>query len=584
MRRHYLLVIVLLTLCIGPSALCQQKLNTDSLRHVRLLDSIRKAHDTTHRVKDTSHKKLDTSRKRMDPALKRKLDSMWTRRLDSLRRLRDTTNKTVVAPKQDSVKHDSAIVKLPAVDSTKIRDSINRLAFIKDSIASNQPKDTAKKDTTATAVTPVIDKGPPPPPPYTPLVAIGFSILLIGFFAGIEIAFVSASKLSVELKKKQGSYAGRIWSAYMDKPTRFIGTMLTVLNLLLVVYGLLWSNAFESLWYFLNIHNPYIKLTVETLISTFFLLFFEFIFKAWFRAKNDTIISSGLIAFIVQFFYSVFASIATVFVNMAEWILKYMFNVKLHDRKEVFSKIDLEHFIQQNKTHDIEDNVEMNNELFENVLSLSEIKVRTCLVPRKEIEGVEASTSLEGVRKKFVDTKLSKLIVYEGNIDNVLGYIHQLDMFKNPQAIKSILLPIPAIPESMSATDLISKFSKERKSIAWVVDEFGGTAGIITMEDILEEIFGEIRDEYDTIEEFVDKQLSANEYIFSGRLELDFITEKYKLPFRHDEETETLSGYIISQHETIPKQKDRIIIDDYEFDVLNVSETRIETVKLKVLK
>jgi CBS domain containing-hemolysin-like protein len=196
--------------------------------------------------------------------------------------------------------------------------------------------------------------------------------------------------------------------------------------------------------------------------------------------------------------------------------------------------------------------------------------------------GVELKCTPEQAREKFIDTKLSKLVVYENNIDNIVGYIHQLDMFKNPQDLQSILLPIPAVPESMSATDLISKFTRERKSIAWVVDEFGGTAGIVTMEDLLEEIFGEIHDEYDS-EEFVAKRLAENEYIFSGRLELDYISEKYGLEFPGNE-SETLSGYIINHHETIPHQKERIIIDDYEFDILSVSDTRIEMVKLKVLK
>lgn len=416
------------------------------------------------------------------------------------------------------------------------------------------------------------------------VIAMGIAVILIGFFAGIEIAFVSASKLSVELKKKQGSYSGRIWASYMEKPARFIGTTLVALNILLVVYGLLWSDVLVNFWKFWGINNFYIKLVAETCASTFILLFFEFIFKAFFRAKGDAIIGSSIITFIVQFFYSMFAWIAAIFVDVAEWILKYIFNIKLHTKKEVFTKIDLEHFLQQSKAHDTEDNVEMNNELFENVLSLSEIKIRECLIPRKEIESLEVGCSLQEVKNKFIETKLSKLVVYKNNIDNIVGYIHQLDMFKNPADISSVLLPIPAIPESMNATDLISKFSRERKSIAWVVDEFGGTAGIVTMEDLLEEIFGEIRDEYDTVEEFVEKQLSANEYIFSGRLELDYIADKYDLDFRTNEETGTLSGYIISQHEEIPKQKERIIIDDYEFDILNVSETRIETVKIKVLK
>ncbi len=416
------------------------------------------------------------------------------------------------------------------------------------------------------------------------LIAMALALILIGFFSGIEIAFVSASKLSIELRKKQGNYSGKVWSAYMEKPARFIGTTLIAFNILLVVYGLLWSDILSGFWNFWHIDNFYVKLIVETLASTFLLLIFEFIFKAFFRAKGDAVLGSSIITVIVQFFYSLFAWVAAIFVDIAEWILKYVFNVKLHNKKEIFTKIDLEYFLQQTKTHDTEDNIEMNNELFENVLSLSDVKIRECLIPRKEIEAVDISASLEQVKEKFIETKLSKLVVYQENIDNIQGYIHQLDLFKNPEDLQSMLLPIPTVPESMSATDLISKFSKQRKSIAWVIDEFGGTAGIVTMEDLLEEIFGDIKDEYDSLEDFVEKQLSANEYIFSGRLELDYIADKYDLTFRNSDETGTLSGYIISQHEQIPKQKDRIIIDDYEFDVLNVSDTRIETVKMKVLK
>ncbi len=390
---------------------------------------------------------------------------------------------------------------------------------------------------------------------WTAVIAIVVSLILIGFFAGIEIAFISVSKLSVELKKKQGTYVGRIWATYMEKPARFIGTTLIALNMLLVVYGLLWSDLLVGFWKFWGVKNPYIHLVAETVLATFILLFFEFIFKAFFRAKGDVIIGSSIITFIVQFFYSLFAWIASIFVNMAEWILKYIFNIKIHAKKEVFTKIDLEYFIQQSKDRVPDDNVELNNELFENVLSLSDIKMRTCLIPRKEIEAIDIDASLETVKERFIDSKLSKLVVYQDNIDNIQGYIHQLDMFKNPENLRSILLPIPTIPESMNASDLINKFSKERKSIAWVIDEFGGTAGIVTMEDLLEEIFGEIKDEYDT-EEFVDRQISIDEYIFSGRLELDYITNKYKLRFRDTHETGTLSGYIISEHEEIPKQKD----------------------------
>ena len=297
----------------------------------------------------------------------------------------------------------------------------------------------------------------------TALIAIIFSLVLIGFFAGVEIAFVSVSKLSVELKKKQGTYSGRIWASFMETPARFIGTTLIALNILVVVYGLLWSDILDNLWSFLSVKNTYVKLAAETFISTFILLFFEFIFKAFFRAKGDAIIGNSIITFIVRFFYVLFAWIATFFVNIAEWILKYIFNVKLHNKKEVFSKIDLEHFVQQGKSHDTEDNTELNSELFENVLSLSEIKIRTCLIPRKEIEAIDINASLDEVKQRFIETKLSKLVVFEDNIDTILGYIHQLDLFKNPESLKGILLPIPTIPESMNAAGLINKFTKERK-------------------------------------------------------------------------------------------------------------------------
>jgi CBS domain containing-hemolysin-like protein len=252
----------------------------------------------------------------------------------------------------------------------------------------------------------------------------------------------------------------------------------------------------------------------------------------------------------------------------------------MNETKEVFNRVDLENFIQQSKENE-QASEEFDTEMFENALSLPSVKVRSCLVPRKEIESIEIKFSIEDARKKFIETHLSKLVVYEDNIDTILGYIHQLDLFKYPAQIKDILLPIPAVPESMGVTDLISKFTKERKSIAWVVDEFGGTSGIVTMEDLLEEIFGEIHDEYDT-EEFVEKQISESEFIFSGRLEVDYLNEKYGFELK-DDESETLSGYIIAHHETIPQQKERIIIDNYEFDILNVSDTRIESVKLKKL-
>ena len=424
------------------------------------------------------------------------------------------------------------------------------------------------------------------------LVAILVSLLLIGFFAGIEIAFISANKLSLGLKKKQGSYAGRIWGNYAEHPTKFIGTILVLVNILLVIYGLLIGELLNPLWQSIEVRlipsftNYFytIKLIFEIIVSTIIILFVEFLSKALFRARNNSILSNNFITYIVQFVYSLFSSVASIFVNIAEWILKYIFNVKISDKKEIFSKVDLEYYLQQNKMHNEEESSDINKELFENALSIGDVKIRECLVPRKEIVGASNESSIAEIKNIFIESRLSKLVIYEKNIDNITGYVHQLDLFKSPTTLQEIMLPIPTVPETMSATDLMAKFSKERKSIAWVIDEFGGTAGIVTMEDLLEEIFGEIKDEYDDEEEFVDKQLTENEYLFSGRVELDFITEKYGIDFPEDETAETLSGFIVQHNAGIPAEKEKIIIGNYEFNIQSMSDTKIETVKLKVLK
>jgi CBS domain containing-hemolysin-like protein len=417
------------------------------------------------------------------------------------------------------------------------------------------------------------------------IIAICVAILFIAFFAGIEVAFASANRLGIELKKKQGSTSGILLSQLLDHPSRFIGMGLVGYNFFLVIFILLLSTFWRLVLPKLNITASLI-LPISLLLEIFFsmivvVLLGEFIPKAIFRAKADSFLFFSARSGLLGFCYDIFYPLASMLIRVSEWILTIIFDMRIDKKKEPLSRSDLEHFFQQSREfHD--ENQDINTDLFEAALSLHKVKVRECLIPRKEIEAVDLNTPMEDVRRKFVDSRLSKIVVYDGNIDHIVGYVHQLDLFKKPEFIKDVLLPIPAIPESMSATDLISKFTNERKSIAWVVDEFGGTSGIVTMEDMLEEIFGEIKDEYD-VEEFEDKKISDEEYILSGRLELDYLNEKYGLEFP-DNESETLSGFIIHQHETIPKLKERIFIDDYEFEILHVSDTRIEMVRLKVLK
>lgn len=419
---------------------------------------------------------------------------------------------------------------------------------------------------------------------YTIIILV-FLVLLAGFFSGIEAAFANVNKLSIELKKKQGRATGKILASLNENPSRFLATSLVGFTITIVVYGILVAGVFQPALDTIMRKpdsasiQPFI-IFVEIILATLLVLFLGFFIpRAIFRSRPETLLS--FFALPVSIVAKPLYVIGNVLASISEWMLKYLFNVRILENGESFTRVDVEHFIRQSQQHFGENNQELNTELFENALSLAHVKIRGCLIPRKEIEALEIQRPLSDARSKFMDTKLSKIIIYEGTIDNILGYIHQLDMFKSPPDIKSIIHPILAVPETMSAIDLLSKFNKERKSIAWVVDEFGGTAGIVTIEDVLEEIFGEIKDEHDE-EEFVEKQIAEKEYIFSGRLELDYLNERYGLDFPEDE-SETLSGYIINHHETIPKIKERIIIDDYEFDILNVTDTRIEMVKMKML-
>ncbi len=412
------------------------------------------------------------------------------------------------------------------------------------------------------------------------IIAITLCLVLIAFFAGYEIAFISANRLNIELKKKQGTKGGILLAKLMEKPLQLIGSCLIGLILFLVAYGLLFDRLLRiTVWNPLHIENNYLKLVFNTLLPALVALMLgEFLPRAIFKAKADLLIAK--LVYPVNFFHQLFSPITNFFVGIAQWILKYLFNVKVANRQNAFGKVEIEQFFHNNPEL-TDEKQDLNTDLFENALSLPGLRIRQCLVPRTEIEAVEMHADMETIKAKFIKTKLSKLIVYNHKIDDIKGYIHQLDLFKKPTSIDEILHPIPVVPETMSATDLMSKFSREHKSIAWVVDEFGGTAGIITMEDLLEEIFGEIEDEYDT-EEFVEKQIAEDEFIFSGRLELDLLIEKYHLSFS-EIDSETLSGYIINHHETIPKRGEVIIIDNYQFDILTVSDTRIDMVKLKIL-
>jgi len=394
------------------------------------------------------------------------------------------------------------------------------------------------------------------------------------------MAFINCSRIYIELKKKQGNRSAAIISGFIEKPSILFGTTLIGINTAMVVYCIFFIEYMRpNLWEFFHLENDYLRFVFDTVIVSALLLLAGLLLPKMIYTKRP---DRFLLAFAgpIRFFQSIFYPFVKIISGMADFILKYFFNLDIPKNVDEMEEKDLETFILQNREQEEREN-EMHTDLFENALSLPNIKVRQCLVPRTEIEGIPISSTIEEARHSFIETKLSKLIVYKENIDDIQGYIHQLDLFKKPLQIKDILLAIPVIPESMAATDLLNILSKERKSIAWVVDEFGGTAGIVTMEDVLEEVFGDIRDEYDT-EDLQEKQLSETEFIFSGRLELDYLNEKYGFGFEKTD-AETLSGFIIEEYKAIPSAKERIILDRYEFDILQVSDTRIESVKIKKL-
>lgn len=418
------------------------------------------------------------------------------------------------------------------------------------------------------------------------LITIGIFIafLLAGMFAGAEVGFVSLNRLTVELRKKQRSQAALTLSKFLDEPTPFISAMIVGIIIALTFYGLLVGQLLEPLWKMTEAELPvgfvpyfmYIKIVFDLLVATALFLICFFFCRGIFRAKSDTLMF--FMSPLLGFFYTIFHPIANSIMILAEWILKNLLNVPIRKNSTNFSRMELEQFIQQDDENDAESQ-ELNTELFEAALTLPYVKLRQCLVPRKEIESISAMDSVEKLKQRFVETKLSKLVVFDKNIDNIVGYVHQISLFKQPTSIRSVMLPIPAVPESMTATDLMNLLIKERKSMAWVVDEFGGTSGIVTMEDLLEELFGEIKDEYD-VEELIERETGEGEYEFSGRLEVDHLNERYQLGLETNG-SETLSGYIIQQNESIPRMKEKIIIGIYEFEILDVSSTRIDLVRMR---
>lgn len=402
----------------------------------------------------------------------------------------------------------------------------------------------------------------------------------------MEIAFISSNKLKIELDRSKGLIGAKILSSLGKKPARFIGAILLGNNVALVIYGIAMANILDPLLRQSSVvlnQSETLLLLVQTVIATIIILILaEFLPKALFRINPNSLLNFFALPALV--IYYLLYPLVILFIGASEWVLRNIFKVRIDNEDNVFSIVDLDDFLkkffhEEDKDEDIQQEIQ----IFQNAMEFGNLKIRECMVPRPEIVAVEEKDPIVELRAAFIENGYSKILIYKETIDHVIGYVHSFDMFSNPTSINDILRPIPIVPETMMANNLMTMFIQQHKSVAVVVDEFGGTSGMVTMEDVMEEIFGEIEDEFDD-EELIDRKVSENEYLFSARLEIDYINDKYNLNLPVSEEYETLAGLIIHYYESIPNVNENIIIPPFEFDILQVTDARIEQVRMKEIQ
>jgi CBS domain containing-hemolysin-like protein len=413
------------------------------------------------------------------------------------------------------------------------------------------------------------------------IVVILISILLSAFFSGMEIAFVSANKFQIELEKKKETFTSKILGKLTAKSSKFITTMLVGNNIALVVYSFFMGDLLIQL---LPQHqfNEISLLILQTIISTIVILITaEFLPKAIFRIyANETIVFFAPIAYV---FYVIFHYISNFITLISDFFLQLFFNSSKDVQQTEFSKEELGNYISTQLEHkNDDDDVDSEIQIFQNALEFDTVKAREIMIPRTEIVAVDIKEKISTLKKLFIETGYSKILVYNESLDDVLGYAHAFELFKKPKNIKSILLPVEFVPESMMINNVLNILIKKKKSISVVLDEFGGTSGVITVEDIVEELFGEIIDEHDTVE-LLENQINNREFEFSARLEVDYLNENYNLNIEENEAYETLGGFIVYHNEDIPKQDEIIKINNLHFKMLKVDTSKIMEVYVKVL-
>ena len=424
----------------------------------------------------------------------------------------------------------------------------------------------------------------------TEIFIIVISLLLSAFFSGMEIAYISSNRIQIEIEKKQNGFLAKLLTKLTAKPSKFIATMLIGNNIALVIYGFFMGELLVN-WFQTYLPSNYnvinylfsnLSLLTQTVISTLIILVTaEFLPKVFFQIYSNLLLK--IFVFPAYVFYVFFSLISDFVLWISDVVLKQFFKTDGDQVQLAFSKVELGNYInEQMETVEEHEEVDSEIQIFQNALEFSEVKAREVMIPRTELVALEIHDSIKSLNELFTVTGYSKILVYKNTIDDVLGYVHSFELFKKPKTIKTIMRPIEFVPETMLIKDILNSLTKKHKSVAVVLDEYGGTSGVMTVEDIVEELFGEIEDEHDNIK-LLEEKISNTEYNFSARLEVDYLNETYKLNLPENENYETIGGLIVNSTEEIPEQNEVVKIENYLFTIKEVSNTKIDVVSLQIL-
>lgn len=416
-------------------------------------------------------------------------------------------------------------------------------------------------------------------------IIILLALIFSAFFSGMEIAFITSNKLRFEIDKKNKVFTARIISVFTKNPAHYIATMLVGNNIALVIYGIAFARMLEEpIRSILNTESEVLILIIQTVLSTLLILLTaEFMPKALFRINPNGVLK--FLSLPVMFFYIILYPISLLSIGISNFTMKYILNVGLetNGKQAVFGKVDLSHLVTSgNQEKDDYETEDQDLKIFKNAMELSNLKVRDCMIPRTEIVAMDIESPVQQLNETFIETGLTRILIYRENIDNIIGYVNSKDMFQDPEHIGNYLKTLPVVPETLPVNKILKSFIKDRKSIAVVLDEFGGTSGLITTEDVIEEIFGEIQDEHD-VTDLVNQNIGENSYRLSGRHEIGFLNEQYQLDIPENEEYDTLAGFIIYHINNIPSLNETIQIDQFVMKIVKVSANRIDLVELTVV-